>query len=92
MVSYTSILISSEKISMNYDNSSISKWIIIFSLIAIISISVGLIFEIPAIQIAGAVIISLVLVISAFVFQRIGSKFSSRDDPYSNTPNDKTSK
>ena len=77
---------------MDNEDLSINRWIIIFFLVVIISVSMGLIFAIPVIQITAAVFITLILVISAFVFQRMGSKSSRNDDKYGNYHDIKTDK
>lgn len=53
---------------------SIKTWIIVISIIIIITLIIGLIFEIPATQLAASIFVSSILVISAFVFQKLASR------------------
>ncbi|VFJ12991.1 hypothetical protein [Candidatus Nitrosocosmicus franklandus] len=53
---------------------SIKTWIIVISIIIIITLIIGLIFEIPDTQLAASILVSSILVISAFVFQKLASR------------------
>jgi uncharacterized protein YacL len=59
---------------------AIKKWIFVVFLIVIITFIVGLIFEIPITQLAASIIISCILVISAFVFQKLGTRHADNND------------
>ncbi|HEX5904449.1 MAG TPA: hypothetical protein VFY50_00210 [Candidatus Nitrosocosmicus sp.] len=59
---------------------AVKRWILVVFLIVIITLIVGLIFEIPTTQLAASIIISFILVISAFVFQKLGTRNADKND------------
>lgn len=59
---------------------AVKRWIFVIFLIVIITLIVGLIFEIPTTQLAASIIISFILVISAFVFQKLGTRNADKND------------
>ena len=61
-------------------NYAIRKWIFVVFLIVIVTLIVGLIFQIPITQLAASIFISSILVISAFVFQILGKRHADRND------------
>ena len=60
--------------------SSIKRWIYVLFLIIVITLVIGLFLNIPINQLAGSIIITSVLVISAVVFQKLGKQYHSQDD------------
>lgn len=49
-------------------------------LIIAITLVIGLLLNIPINQLAGSILITSVLVISAVVFQKLGKQYHSQDD------------
>jgi uncharacterized protein YacL len=66
---------------IDFNNSyAFKRWIFVVFLIIIITFIVGLIFEIPITQLAASIFISCILVISAIVFQKLGTRLAENND------------
>lgn len=59
---------------------AVKRWIFVIFLIVIITFIVGLIFEIPTTQLTASIIISFILIISAFAFQKLGTRKADKND------------
>ncbi|WP_148686305.1 hypothetical protein [Candidatus Nitrosocosmicus hydrocola] len=59
---------------------ALKRWVFVLVLIVTITVILGLIIKIPFNQLAGSIIITTVLIISAFVFQKFGSRYSDKND------------
>ena len=65
---------------INFDKELLKKWIPIIVIIIVVSSAVGLLLGISGSQILSAVIISLILITSAFLFQIVGrNRFDSQN-------------
>jgi uncharacterized protein YacL len=59
---------------------ALKRWVFVLFLIVTITVILGLIIKIPFNQLAGSIIITTVLIISAFVFQKFGLRYSDKND------------
>lgn len=59
---------------------ALKRWVFVLVLIVTITVILGLILKIPFNQLAGSIIITTVLIISAFVFQKFGLRYSDKND------------
>jgi len=59
---------------------ALKRWVFVLVLIVTITVILGLIIKIPFNQLAGSIIITTVLIISAFVFQKFGLRYSDKND------------
>jgi hypothetical protein len=65
---------------IDFNNSyTIKRWIFVVLLIVVITLIVGLIFEIPITQLAAPIFISCILVISAFIFQKLRTRHADNN-------------
>jgi Sec-independent protein secretion pathway component TatC len=67
---------------INFDKKVLlKKWIPIIVIIFVVSSLLGLLLGIPGSQILSAVLVSLILITSAFLFQMVGrNRFDNQDD------------
>ena len=62
-------------------NVILKKWIPIIAIIFVVSSVLGLLFGISGSQLLSAVIVSLILITSAFLFQMVGgNRFDNQND------------
>ncbi len=59
---------------------ALKRWVFVLFLIVTITVILGLIIKIPFNQLAGPIIITTVLIISAFVFQKFGLRYSDKNE------------
>lgn len=70
---------------ITFDNIyAIKKWVLVLFLIITIIMILGLILEIPLNQLAGSIIVTSVLIISALVFQKLGLRYNDKNDDKGN--------
>jgi Sec-independent protein secretion pathway component TatC len=67
---------------INFDKKVLlKKWIPIIVIIFVVSSLLGLLLGIPGSQILSAVVVSLILITSAFLFQMVGrNRFDNQND------------